>query len=467
MLLSGDLVARLGGASATVLDDFEDQDLAEWDAANWSIVTSPVYEGSYAASNSSQYDGLHYTGAETWGRGDDPLEYYFYISGTTTGNLTTAFAMDSTFDNGYELLLRYSGNFVIREMSSGSVVADNGGTGAEWRNGDWARLAIDFDSDGSGTIEATLEYQSDGASWTTSWSNTTYSTGEFRLLYPWSSFDGTVTADDIRIDPLASTGSSGGGSTDEPASYDVHEPFDDSTWTDTFYDIWTDNNDTDSIVDASGRAGNQINISVLSGEHYGMDAKHYHEDFTGSQPTECYHRFWLRIGSNFQNSITHDGKLPGYGGMDNPDTNEGSGGGDATGTGWSARMGWRHPDNYDTSQGWEPDYYVYHMDQDGSYGDHFLWDHQGSQIMLDYDTWYRVDQYINLGSYNTNDGILRGWIDGTKHFEKTDFRFRDSSGNDISRSWFNIYHGGGSSYPTDTFETYQDDFYIDRNGDGT
>lgn len=46
-----------------------------------------------------------------------------------------------------------------------------------------------------------------------------------------------------------------------------------------------------------------------------------------------------------------------------------------------------------------------------------------------------------------NDGVLRGWIDGTLAFEKTDVRMRDVPDLKIETIWMNVYYGGTEPAP--------------------
>ena len=48
-----------------------------------------------------------------------------------------------------------------------------------------------------------------------------------------------------------------------------------------------------------------------------------------------------------------------------------------------------------------------------------------------------------------NDGVLRGWVDGKRAFEKTGVRMRHVPELKIECIWINIYHGGTWSAKTD------------------
>jgi len=252
-----------------------------------------------------------------------------------------------------------------------------------------------------------------------------------------------------------------GGSTTSDASdstepsFDVTEPFDDESWTDTFGDSWDYGLASNAGIHSVGnRSGYQLEATIPGGENRGVYTVHNHANRTGEAPTSCYHSFSLQFAPGFMDAITDDGKLPGFAGRNG--TNEGAGGSPANGTGWSTRMGWDDPEDH--GSGIALDWYIYHMDAAGSYGEHDYWGR-----LLDEGVWYDIEQYIDLGTPNQNDGVLRGWIDGSLEYERTDLRFRESGGNDVQWSWWDFYHGGGKT-PTADVTVQFDDLGIVRGG---
>jgi len=254
---------------------------------------------------------------------------------------------------------------------------------------------------------------------------------------------------------LTGATSGDGDSADRGATYDVTEPFDDGNWTDTFGEVWDygvgPNTD---IRDVAGRSGTQLEMRVPSGENRGVYTVHNHADRAGSAPTSCYHQFYLRFAPGFYDNLADDGKLPGFAGRDG--TDEGAGGSPAEGTGWSARMGWDDPWDHDGDD-IPLDWYVYHMDAGGSYGDHeFI-------APLAEGEWYRIEQFIDLGTPGRNDGVLRCWVDGELEYDRSDFRFRESGGNDVQWTWWDLYHGGGNTTDGEIAVQF-DDLKIKRGG---
>jgi len=239
------------------------------------------------------------------------------------------------------------------------------------------------------------------------------------------------------------------------ATFDVVEPFDDDSWADTFGEVWDYGvGGNTEIRDIDGRSGNQLQMRVPGGENRGVYTVHNHANRAGDAPTKCYHQFFMRFRPGFYDNLNDDGKLPGFAGRDG--TDEGAGGEPADGTGWSTRMGWDDPWDHDGSD-IPLDWYVYHMDASGSYGDHeFI-------TLLEEGRWYRIEQYIDLGTPDTRDGVLRCWVDGELEYDRTNFRFRESGGNDVQWSWWDFYHGGGNTPSGDIYVQF-DDLKIKRGG---
>ena len=167
----------------------------------------------------------------------------------------------------------------------------------------------------------------------------------------------------------------------------------------------------------------------------------------GAEPEEVYFRYYLRLGDDW-NQTAQGGKMPGLSGTYGK---AGWGGRRSNGSnGWSARgsfylsipddnpLAGRHP------IGW----YCYHADQQGTYGDGWVWKH-GYRGFLEKNRWYCIEQYVKLNTPKEKDGVLRAWVDGRLAFEKTDIRFRDVDRLKVEQVWLNVYHGGTTPSPRD------------------
>lgn len=198
--------------------------------------------------------------------------------------------------------------------------------------------------------------------------------------------------------------------------------------------------------------GRALRVSIPRGSNYGIDSGYKFAQKIGSEPEEIYFRYYLRFASNWNPSW--DGKLPGTAGRYNAG---GWGGNVSTGSnGWSARGIFEVPNR----DGAVPiGNYVYHVGM-SQWGDHFLWQNEGLGN-LQKNRWYCIEQYLKLNTPGSNNGVMRGWVDGKLAFEKSGLRFRDVSRLKIEEVWFNVYHGGDATPPAD-IDLYMDNMVVAR-----
>lgn len=227
---------------------------------------------------------------------------------------------------------------------------------------------------------------------------------------------------------------------------------------DNWQDAWTSTRHSENVEVVSGEdafQGNRhLRISVDKGDHYGATASYYFEDETGSEPEEVYFRYALRFPPSW--IAYRGGKLPGFGGTYG---NAGWGGRPANGDdGWSARMNFAEPKSGRKQGNTKVGFYTYHPDMTGTYGDswYFSGGPLGADQGLEAGKWHQIEIYVEMndpnggaGTEGKRNGVLRGWVDGQKVFEKTDLRFRDISDLKIERIWANHYYGGSWSAPQD------------------
>lgn len=166
-----------------------------------------------------------------------------------------------------------------------------------------------------------------------------------------------------------------------------------------------------------------------------------------SEPEEIYFRYYLRLSSNW-NQTVQGGKLPGIVGTYDK---AGWGGRKSDGTnGWSARgsFGLTIPKGNPLAGHTPIGNYVYHTDQKTTYGDVWIWT-KGYKGYIPTKRWICIEQYVKLNTPSNANGVLRTWVDGQLAFEKKDIRYRTTAKLKIQRIWFNLYHGGKTASPYD------------------
>lgn len=185
-----------------------------------------------------------------------------------------------------------------------------------------------------------------------------------------------------------------------------------------------------------GYRGSGLNVTIPKGSHYGADFKLDLSSVVGEEPEHLFFRYFLRLDSDWAPKIS--GKLPGFSGVY---SQSGKGGYESTPSdpGWSARMeffGTREGDSRARLG-----YYVYHLGQEGRYGDGMSWNEAGK---LNPGEWYCVEGEVDLNRPGVADGSLRAWVDGTPVFDAAGIEFRRPDEPDIriESFWFNVYYGG-------------------------
>lgn len=210
--------------------------------------------------------------------------------------------------------------------------------------------------------------------------------------------------------------------------------------------------DEDAALELEPLSGRALRVLMPGGSNDSLSLEYGFADKTGSEPSEIYFRYYLRLASDW-NQTVDGGKMPGIAGTYGV---AGWGGRPSDGTnGWSSRGSYSLtiPEGNPLA-GFTPlGNYVYHADMEGQYGDIFIWNQswgvEGFGGLLPRNHWYCVEQYLSMNTLSVNDGVLRTWIDGRLAYEKTDVRFRDVATLLIEEIWLNIYHGGTAVSPYD------------------
>lgn len=233
--------------------------------------------------------------------------------------------------------------------------------------------------------------------------------------------------------------------------------FESQTWSEQ----WTTAGEMDAIGTVSSDAAREfiplnrkaLRVRIAKGKTGALNTIYKFQRQTGDEPEEIYFRYYLRLGSDW-NQTVQGGKMPGISGTYGA---AGWGGRKVDGTdGWSARGSFfRSIPNKNPLGGLHPiGTYCYHADMKGQYGDSWVWN-RGYRGYLQNNRWYCIEQFLKLntpgssGGLGQNDGVLRAWVDGRLAFEKTDIRFRHVDRLKIEQVWMNVYHGGTIPSPYD------------------
>lgn len=261
------------------------------------------------------------------------------------------------------------------------------------------------------------------------------------------------TADGPATLQLSSTDSS----TDSPDTSDAYVTisFDSNEYTNKFSNI--DSHSENRQIVSQTRNGSNLGKTALrvdmdEGNFWGTILKYNFEGEGHQEPEELYARYYVYFPKGFA-AANGGGKLPGPAG---PYGSTGQAGNAADGTnGWSARGAWRPANSTDdpTTVPILPEYYVYHADMSGSYGDRPDWN-----TTFQRGQWYQVDQHVKMNTPGQNDGVLEAWVDGDRVFSRTNYRFRNSGYDNIKvqKYWFTLTYGGSWSSPTDNAAYFSD-----------
>ena len=181
----------------------------------------------------------------------------------------------------------------------------------------------------------------------------------------------------------------------------------------------------DPALQFSPLLGYALRVEIPAGTNTGMSVGYEFADKLGYEPEQIYFRYYIRIADDWR--TLDGGKFPGIAGTYGV---AGWGGRRSDGyNGWSARGLFKEvpPSGNPLGEMVPVGSYVYHADMPTNYGDNHLWqrDYRG---YLERNRWYCIEQYLQLNTPGLHDGIMRVWIDGRLAWEKTDWRWRHTSG---------------------------------------
>ncbi len=188
--------------------------------------------------------------------------------------------------------------------------------------------------------------------------------------------------------------------------------------------------------------GQALKATVAEGTHDGISAFYNFENRIGYQPEEIYFRYYLRFADNWEPS--YNGKLPGiaHKGFDGEGVPTANGQSPSYGENtWSAR-GLFEPSEYEDLGARVPaGFYTYHTHQTQTSGEHLIWTNN-YQGFLEKNRWYSIEMYIKMNSPNSDNGVMRTWVDGHLAYENTQINLTNNTDFKIRHVWLNLYHGG-------------------------
>jgi hypothetical protein len=241
-----------------------------------------------------------------------------------------------------------------------------------------------------------------------------------------------------------------------------------------------------ALVSAGCISGTCLEVDMRKGEA-GALAVHWPLGAAGLHPEELFVRYYLKLSSNFDPNVCgpdgsvvdSGGKLPGPADVRtdvDPEGQCGNGGNPSDGLHcWSMRSKFR--DCYGGSAGSACatrgararfGHYAYFHDSRDFWGVSGYWDGNSydqstgaggtcrtvpSNMFcgagdggLVGGRWYRIEMRVKMNTPGRADGVLEGWLDGKKTFEKTNMIYRLPGHDDlhVRTMWLNVHTGGDS-----------------------
>lgn len=242
------------------------------------------------------------------------------------------------------------------------------------------------------------------------------------------------------------------------------EDYNNNQWIKKWGIPWTARTDKNTLIKNTEHGGKALRVTYPKG---GVGP-----DETGSQfPVvfnntpqmnqgfyqEIYFRYYVKFEEGFDFRL--GGKLPGL--MGGGDSWTRSGGNQPDGSnGWTLRMMWRE-------NGKLVVYAYVPPSKNQKYGSE-TW---GQDIDCDFTAepgqWICIEQFVNVGTQNKDDGQLKIWINGSLKIDIDDMHFRDVENTNglIGGFYFSTFHGGNTDEwgpLNDSFAQF-DNFVVAKN----
>ena len=206
-----------------------------------------------------------------------------------------------------------------------------------------------------------------------------------------------------------------------------------------------------SISNYESHSGNNsLEIAYPSDEQSNVGAK-----WQVPEQQEYYLSYWVKFEANFDfdGDKLSGGKLPGLGsgdlasGGNKPDGNNG----------FTSRYMWR--------EGGQAVLYLYHMDQEGIYGDDLLLQgSDGEEKFFQPGQWHNLVQRVKVNDGSEANGEIDVWMDNQQVLDVDNLRFV-TNGQGVDTTYFSSFHGGYGSewWPEQQSYAYFDDFVVSTN----
>ena len=235
-------------------------------------------------------------------------------------------------------------------------------------------------------------------------------------------------------------------------------------------DVQANNQYTFSVKNSPYDGSQWLSTLLRQGSHWGVNVYYFFPNhgrgtpgLDPQQPDEVYSRIRFRLGSNWEQRRENDTCKIFWAGANLSAGIAGKGGNRPTGDdGWSVRVytqGTRSANSVALGS------YVYHLDQDGEFGELRQWPDE-----VTIGTWNTIETYVRLNSVRNGtaqrDGVLRTYLNGTLQDQKRNFRWRTTEALGFDRLGPGSYWGGTEVAPKDLF-VYYDDFRFSTGADDT
>ncbi|WP_181902097.1 DNRLRE domain-containing protein [Thalassotalea euphylliae] len=241
------------------------------------------------------------------------------------------------------------------------------------------------------------------------------------------------------------------------------------------------------VVDDNCVQGSCLKVDMKKGLTRALSA-YWPLQAVNAAPQNLYLRYYIKLADDWNvnmcdaddNVVGAGGKFPGLADVRTwADPSNQCGNGGARGDGincWSMRANYRDCSSSDGNAcATKPNAaarfgsYIYHTNQYGGTGDAGHWDEddwgqssngggscssragnmycgKGDGGVLERDLWYRIEMQVQMNAPGSEDGTIRGWVNGVLSYEKLNVNFREK-GHDFLHNrlvWLNVYKGGKS-----------------------